>query len=161
MKQRLSEIINENNALEKSLYILKQRNLLIDSKHIKTARVYQAVFCAYRLNELTRHLIQQAADILSPLRYGVQSSDASMIIKENGADLHRCCIDRLPLDVVDGPYLRFLTSLIRPLAIKTFVSSNGMRYSSFSSLPFWILRFFISRSNKSLAYWHLRSFLIL
>jgi hypothetical protein len=35
MKQRLSEIINENNALEKSLYILKQRNLLIDSKHIK------------------------------------------------------------------------------------------------------------------------------
>lgn len=56
MKQRLSEIINENNALEKSLYILKQRNLLIDSKHIKTARVYQAVFCAYRLNELTRLL---------------------------------------------------------------------------------------------------------
>ena len=91
----------------------------------------------------------------------VQSSDASMIIKENGADLHRCCINRLPLDVVDGPYLRFLTSLIRPLAIKTFVSSNGMRYSSFSSLPFWILRFFIIRSNKSLAYWHLRSFLIL
>ena len=101
------------------------------------------------------------ADILSPLRYGVQSSDASMIIKENGADLHRCCIDRLPLDVVDGPYLRFLTSLIRPLAIKNSVSSNGMRYSSFSSLPFWILRFFISWSNKSLAYWHLRSLLIL
>ena len=89
MKQRLSEIINENNALEKSLYILKQRNLLIDSKHIKTARVYQAVFCAYRLKELTRHLIQQAADKLSPLRYGVESSDASMIKKKTAP----ICID--------------------------------------------------------------------